>query len=586
MEPIFSTDEDDSRQENCIQLMKEKFKEISDPEETEYTCVSTLSGGKSGAIIKIVKHKKSGKNVVLKIYKSKKYDPIDLEENTVSRPVREIYTTCVMSGTEGFPIVYDFGILTDKKDKNDYLYLISELVSGEPMSKLDMTTFSPEQSAAVLLQLLNLLYVAKDKLGLFIHNDLHPDNIFIDKRKCYEGKINFGKQIRIKFKTPCPKVSIIDFDLAVSKKYSSNPTTRYGLFLPFSVLQWIKKCFDTDDIAAVITKSSDAETEDLVIWNIYYIGLSMLQLKSKGYPITKDAVDKFIDEAKTCKTLEQCLAHPYINEHMNARRTQYRHGEPEFVPTAKSEERKQIEESINLISDTILRPLGIDEFVESFMESYRELNTVYNSLRGTEAPHENIQFFLTFYTVSTKDQTLEVDSCLTGKIGNINVSVTLPEKIVIQLVVKDKSVNINFNTGLRIKNVTHRGRIASVLESLIICPTFYLIYPIIYNVNIKSSDREPIGSTELTLNCSFRKIGTKDYKSVLPPNTDIDWTEQLNTIMSCVMPILFKNKDIFQQTVTFQTITREGDITILGNAVKKNLSDILQKISHMEVLLG
>ena len=577
MEPIFSTDEDDSRQEKCIQLMKEKFQKISDLER-EYTSVLKLSGGKSGATIEIVKHTESGKFVVLKIYKSEKYNPLDLEEKTVSRPIREIYTTCVMSGTEGFPIVYDFGILTDKKDKNNYLYLISELVSGEPMSKVDMAKFSPEQSAAVLLQLLNLLYVARQKLGSFIHNDLHPDNIFIDKSKC-AAKINFGT--RTKFKLPCPKVSIIDFDLAVSKKYSSDPNPRKGLlFLPISVLEWIKKCFNIEDISSVIVKSFSGETEDLVIWNIYYIGLSMLQLKSKGYTITKDVVDTLIHDAKTCNTLENCFAHPYIVEHMNARRTQYRRGEPEFELTVMSEERKQIEESLNLISDTILRPLGLDQFVESFMESYTELNIAYNSLHGTDAPYENIQFFLTFYTVSTKNQTLKVDSCLTGKIGNIDVSVTLPDKIVIQLVVKDKSVSITFipiETGLRIKNVTHRGPIVSVLESLILYPTLYLMNPIIYNVNIKSSEREPIGSTELTIKYSIRKIGTKDYTSVIPPNTDIDWTEQLNTIMSCVMPILFKNKDIFQQTVTFQTITQEGDTTIVGNPVEKILTNILRK---------
>jgi hypothetical protein len=117
-----------------------------------------LGGGKSGAIITIAKHIDTNKNGILKIYQSEIYN----SSETDTRPLREIYTACVMSGTEGFPTVYDFGKLIDTNgDRREHLYLISEIVSGKPMSIIDMKQFNTEQMASILLQLLNLLFVAR-----------------------------------------------------------------------------------------------------------------------------------------------------------------------------------------------------------------------------------------------------------------------------------------------------------------------------------------------------------------------------------------------------------------------------------------
>ena len=579
MEPIFTTDEDDSIKEKCVELMKKKFKVISDLE-SEYTFVSRLSGGKSGASIQIVKDKKTDKEVVLKIYKTEEYNPLDLDTEKGSRPLREIYATCVMSGTEGFPIVYDFGILTE--NEHNYLYLISELVSGEPMSKVDMTVFSSEQSAAILLQLLNLLFVARDKLGEFIHNDLHPDNIFIDATK-YSGKINFGER---RFKESNPKVSIIDFDLAVSQKYPQDLNPRRRITLPRSVIEWISKIFNLTHIFKVLARSSVGETEDLQIWNVYYIGLSMLQLKSeKKDKITEDDVNAIIDNAKMCKSLDQCLSHPYINEHMNDRRTVNRSGEPDFTPSA-SDERKIIEEHLNLIIDTMLQPLGLDAIGKSFIESYKKLNKVYNTINKKNVPHENIVFFLTFSVVPKKDQILKIDSCLTGRLGDIDVYVTLPDKIIIKLFLKDKNVDITFLredkdetkvNGLKIINVTTRTFVLSRIQKFMFRPIFYLINPIIHNVSIKSSEKQHIGSTDLKVNYSVTKIGRKDSVTVIPPST-ADIEEQVNNIISCVIPILFKNKDIFQKEVVYQAMIQEGTVITLGDPVTKDWDYILEKI--------
>ena len=585
MKPIFSTDDDESRQKECIELMKKKFQEISNLE-TEYEIIQVLNGGKSGASIQKVRHRTTGEEVVLKIYKTDKYNPIDLDPKTVSRPVREIYTTCVMSGTEGFPTVYDFGIITDKEDKNNYLYLISELVSGEPMNEVDMSRFSSEQKASILLQLLNLLYVAKHKLGKFIHNDLHPGNIFIDTGKFYTSEINFGPTDRRKFKQPHPKVTIIDFDLSVSKRYSKDPNLRHGIALPASVFEWISKIFkfNITQIGKILTKSSIGETEDLTIWNVYYIGLSMLQWQQSHSRITEDDINKVIHDAVMCDNLEGCLSHPYINDNMNDTRTQYRGGEPEFTPPIISEERKEIEKHLNLIIDTMLEPIGLDAIGKSFMESYSELNKVYYFQHGTSIPYDKLEkiiFFLRFTVAPEKVLTLKIDSCLTGNLGNLNVDVILPDTILIKLFLKDKKVEIVFipeDNGLKITNITHQ-RWFSIFESLVLRPFLYFINPIIHNIAIISSD-QPIGSTVLKANYSTRRNDSKELTTVIPPPpSDIEFKEQIENIMKYFIPTLFRNIHIFKRTVSYQAMIEEDDdVVLVGDFVEKEWSDIVEKI--------
>jgi serine/threonine protein kinase len=579
MEPIFSSDDDESIQKKCIELMKENFQDISNPK-SEYTFVAQLSGGKSGAIIEKVRHKETGKDVVLKTYKSEPYNPLDIDTDMGSRPLREIYTTCVMSGTKGFPIVYDFGILTE--NKSNYLYLISELVSGEPMSRVDMTVFSSQEKASILLQLLNLLFVAREKLGKFIHNDLHPDNIFIDATQ-FSGKIKFGEK---KFMDSKPKVSIIDFDFSVSEKYSQDPNPRKKITLPMSVIQWINNIFNLTNVTKILARSSVGETEDLVIWNVYYIGLSMLELQSQEQDITEDDVNAVIDNAKLCDTLDNCLAHPYINQHMNHRRTVNRSSEPEFI-SSTTDERKMVEEHLNLIIDNMLQPLGLDSIGKSFIESYTNLNKVYNQIYKRNVPYEEVGFYLTLPVVSEKDKILKIDSCLTGRFGNIDVHVTLPDKIIIKLLLKDKKVDILFMSddkdktkGLKIKNVTNRTFFFSSLQRVLSFPFFYFINPIIHNVSVKSSE-EVIGSTELKVNYSVTKLGMRDSTTMIPPSEDT-FEEQVKNITSCIIPILLKNKHIFQKDVIYHAMIEEGSLITFGSPVTKEWADILEIINERD----
>lgn len=568
MIPIFSIDKDEyPTSTKCEEYMQKKFEQVSYPQ-IEYKIMKKLGGGKSGAIITIAKHIDTNKNAILKIYQSEIYNPLEID----SRPLREIYTACVMSGTEGFPIVYDFGKLIDTNgDRREHLYLISEIVSGKAMSIIDMKQFNTEQIASILLQLLNLLFVARDKLGVFIHNDLHPDNIFIDEKKCYLGKIDFRNSI--KFMSACPKVSIIDFDLAISEKYPKNHNDRAkfnGVILPAAVLEWLSKCFNLKYIPKIIKKSSVATTEDLQLWNVYYMALSALQLeKESKHIITDYEMEKIIRESKMCKNLDQCLTHPYIVDNMNFKRTMNRQGDTAFL--SSDMDSTKLDENLDLIIDTMLSSLGMEAIGKSFLESYRKLNEEHLKMYGTNVPYNKVILQLSLSVVSQKNQVLNIDSCISGRLGNLDVYVILPDKINIQLFLYDKKVKVIFvPKGLKILNVTHSKTVLSYLETILTRSLLYITNPIIYDVIISPSEK----STDLKINFWTTIVGKRQYQTELKTDVDIEFKDQIENIIKCLLPNLFKNKDIFETDVVFQALTDE----LVGPSIHGNWRDIVKEI--------
>lgn len=286
------------------EYMRKKFEVINNPEK-EYQILSSFNHGGSGASVQIVKHIKTGTNAILKIYKNLIYNQSEKD----TKPLREIYTTFVMSGTEGFPLLYDFGKLINS-DGVEHLYLISELVSGETLTGIDLRQFDSKQMTVILLQLINLLFVARSKLGTFIHNDLHPDNIFIDIKKCYSGKIDFGNDISSAILSP--KVTIIDFDTAVSNRYQ-----KYNIEHPEStVLSFINKFVGSKYNDYFMERSSIGKT-DIQMWNLYYMLISILNWeKNNKNPITDIDIHEIIKNSKLCRTLDDCISHPYITRQL------------------------------------------------------------------------------------------------------------------------------------------------------------------------------------------------------------------------------------------------------------------------------
>ena len=286
------------------EYMIKKFKYINNPKK-EYQILSSFNGG-SGASVQLVKHIKTGTNAILKIYKNFIYNQSEKDTN----PLKQIYTTFVMSGTEGFPLLYDFGKLI-ASNGHEHLYLITELISGQILSDIDIRQFDSNQLESILLQLVNLLFLARNKLGTFIHNDFHPGNIFIDIKKSCLSKIDFGNHISSA--TLSPKVTIIDFDTSISNRYQKYQKNEC---LHSCVLEFINKFVDSKYNDYFMERSSVGK-KDIQIWNLYYMLFSILTWeKNNKNPITDIDIHEIIKNSKLCTTLDDCISHPYITRQL------------------------------------------------------------------------------------------------------------------------------------------------------------------------------------------------------------------------------------------------------------------------------
>jgi hypothetical protein len=180
-----------------------------------YKKLKSLAGGKSGALVYIIKQ--NNKKYILKYYN---------QQN--NRPLRELICLCRLSGIDGFPTVYKKGITIfpkewakDVKPLNDRgFYVIMSLVSGEELSKVNIK-MSKVQALNVSLSILHRLLQARKALGDdFEHYDLHPNNIFIDKKACLNKTMSTKCN---KYNIHCPAVYIIDFDLVKANSIKCIP---------------------------------------------------------------------------------------------------------------------------------------------------------------------------------------------------------------------------------------------------------------------------------------------------------------------------------------------------------------------------
>lgn len=211
---------------------------------TKYEYQNSLGGGKSGAYVFLVKDIDTKELKILKLY------ALRINGTIGDRDEREIFTTCSMSGTYGFPIVYDYGMTdynyksgetksfwhqyysdffqcVEEKDRISNIklytkvyYIVTSLSSGMELAKYDLTKARPEQLISIIYQLSVIFNSADNNMDYFRHNDLHPGNIFIDDK--YEDIIYYDKSDREVIPIKGPKVSIIDFDLAITYDYDEN----------------------------------------------------------------------------------------------------------------------------------------------------------------------------------------------------------------------------------------------------------------------------------------------------------------------------------------------------------------------------
>ncbi len=183
--------------------------------------VRPLGGGKSGAYLFVIRLKIPGrvftsdseKTYVLKLYATA-YNKLGRVNDT--RPFREVYTQCAMSGTSGYNCLLAFaqapwsavqelfavntnelykegGIMQSGFLKNEtladgralqeipakVLFMISTFTKGVPLLNLNMIKHGND-FPGIVLNIMATHQKAERRLGHFTHWDLHADNIFID----------------------------------------------------------------------------------------------------------------------------------------------------------------------------------------------------------------------------------------------------------------------------------------------------------------------------------------------------------------------------------------------------------------------
>ena len=200
---------------------------------SKYAFGREFGGGKSGAYVFQVTDRRLGKTRILKMYPGTLGEDLSVKND---RPLREIYTLCKMSGTPGFPKVYDKGIsvklpegwhtppkvlhkgysLQETIKRQELLddpnvpFVVMSMASGATLSKLDLKTVAPPSKLLKIAdELLDRLLTARTILGEhFQHFDMHPDNIYVDF-------------------TQTPSVVLIDFDLVRSNAFETAPLNAY-----------------------------------------------------------------------------------------------------------------------------------------------------------------------------------------------------------------------------------------------------------------------------------------------------------------------------------------------------------------------
>ena len=291
---------------STINRIKNNF--VSDLSE-KYTIVSSPGGGKSGAYVFIVRDEK-GRLLILKMYALKILDAIQ------DRDVREIFTTCAVSGYYGFPVVHDYGMtqynsaspfwekfkasyidcVPDKDKMKDHklytrvYYIVSSLAGGKELNKRNLLKYTDQQLMSILFQLTIIFQHAQTNLPFFVHNDLHPGNIFIDDD--YNGKlIKINDQISVYG----PRVSIIDFDLTITDEFLDNLakgrqyTGKY--LIQEAMITLLNTYFGVNNTIKIIDYTAElwnpphlSNNDDFRLWYVYMILFEIITIYKHNKP--------------------------------------------------------------------------------------------------------------------------------------------------------------------------------------------------------------------------------------------------------------------------------------------------------------
>lgn len=277
-------------------LLKNINNELTD----RYKILRSFGGGKSGAYVFLVRDrfltteeifnkpkdhddpnddKKSLK--VFKLYGLEVFNAIQ------DRAKREIFTTCALSGTIGCPKVFEYGTTHYKARSpfwgdfektyikcvgtnkwkfepyqlyNNAYFVVTSISPGATLDGSDINLFKlqPQQMFSIIYQLKEIFSNIYKKIPTFIHNDLHPGNVFIDIHETYQDWVTMTtKESSL---VMGPKVNIIDFDLVVSTEYPENLAKgreKLRVLPQEALLKLLMKWFGTNNTWTILDITKD-----------------------------------------------------------------------------------------------------------------------------------------------------------------------------------------------------------------------------------------------------------------------------------------------------------------------------------------
>lgn len=488
----------------------------------------SLQAGQSGNDVFMIQYE--GNSAVLKTYR---VSDDTGSANEDSRPFRDIYTSCVMSGTVGFPLMYTMGCT--HIDNVRHIFMITERAHGKPLVDINPLTLSLQQMKAILLVLLHIMSVAKQKLGKsFMHNDLHPGNILIDiNQKFPLSTLNInGVEIE---GGDWPLVTLIDFDMTVTSKFDNNirhnlPRMSNVLFQWFQhirpesaisiqdfLTKWAQGMSMNSTIGIVQRLASKSRTNyDLANWNFYFASFLMIRdIQQKKEQIPE--IGQYFDAVK-CNGLTECAT---------------RVGNFEMIEPIGAQ---IIADGIEVVMNKIGAPVRL--FHLPIIKDIRDANDELKSMNKKSIIKEVVANFKIIFGGS-EHNLIFPPACTKDKNNNELMVDLVIKEANISTEIGSKRVLISFgNDGLVLRNI--KSNSYPILSTLVNFFTFMI------KVNGVTIEMNPDESTTYVLDTSPPLYG---LGTITQENAPFDVGAMRQMIETCVLPALFTNKALLKNTL-------------------------------------
>ena len=214
-----------------------------------------------------------------------------------------------------------------------FRFLVSDIAPGLPLgsAKVDLLGYTPLQLQAIPFRLAQMLVDARNTDPDFVHNDMHPDNIFVSdtpgsEEAKYKG-VTFpayplvSSALRQIVWLPYPEVNLIDLDISLSRTFSRElvGSRKYALrhfAVPEALLQWMSRYLGLTNALWVIDRTASIYNTDVrflyMYWLVFHTIMMVKPLRQLTLANATAALKRASDELwkfPVCESAEACATH-------------------------------------------------------------------------------------------------------------------------------------------------------------------------------------------------------------------------------------------------------------------------------------